>query len=60
MARLINPHSHPDRRAILGAALIKRAAFWYQLLVLKSTIWLTVLRLRTFLKTGRFTTRLAL
>jgi hypothetical protein len=52
--------SHPDRRATLGAALIERAAFWYQLLVLKSTTWRTVLRLRTLLETDRFTTRLAL
>jgi len=53
-------HSHPDRRAIFGAALIERAALWYQLLVLKSVIWWTVLRLRTRLETVRFTTRLAL
>jgi hypothetical protein len=52
-------HSHPDRRATLGAALIERAAFWYQLLVLKSIIWLTVLRLRTSMEKDRFTTRLA-
>jgi hypothetical protein len=57
---LARRQSHPDRRATLGAALIERAAFWYQLLVLKSTIWRTVLRLRTRLETVRFTTRLAL
>jgi hypothetical protein len=53
-------NSHPDRRATLGAALIERAAFWYQLLVLKSVIWLTVLRPRTLLETDRFIKRLAL
>jgi hypothetical protein len=53
-------YSHPDRRAALGAALIETAAFWYQLLVLKSVFWLTALRPRTLLETDRFTTRLAL
>jgi hypothetical protein len=53
-------NSHPDRRATVGAALIERAAFWYQLLVLKFTTWRTVLRLRALLETDRFTTRLAL
>jgi hypothetical protein len=53
-------HIGVDRRAPLGAALIERAAFWYQLLVLKSVFWLTVLRLCTFLEKDRFTTRLAL
>ena len=31
-------NSHPDLRATFGATLIKRAAFWYQLLVLKSVV----------------------
>jgi hypothetical protein len=53
-------NSHPDRRAALGAALIERAAFWYQLLVLKSVFWPTDLRPRTLLETDRFTARLAL
>jgi hypothetical protein len=53
------PYSHPDRRTTLGAALIERAAFWYQVLVLKSVFWRMVLRLRTLLETDRFTTRLA-
>jgi hypothetical protein len=53
-------NSYPDRRATLGAALMERAAFWYQLLVLKSTFALTFLRLRASLETVRFTTRLAL
>jgi hypothetical protein len=53
-------NSHPDRRATFGAALIERAAFWYQLLVLKSTTWRTILRLRTLLESDLFTTRLAL
>jgi hypothetical protein len=51
---------HLDCRGTLGAALIERAALWYQLLLLKSTTWRTVLRLRTLLETDRFTTRLAL
>src|SRR5260370_32464005 len=60
MAQSRHRHSHPDRRATLGAALIERAAFWYQLLVLKSRTGCTVLRLRTLLETDRFTVRLAL
>ena len=50
-------HSSPDHRTTLGTALIERAAFWYQLLVLKFTAWLTVLRCRAFFETDRFTTR---
>jgi hypothetical protein len=58
--REIPENSHPDRRITLGAALIERAAFWYQLLVLKSVFWVTVLGPRTLLETDRFTARLAL